>query len=573
MPSPSTTAVSSLLRHYLRLYPGRTLFVVVLLSIAGFAEGISVIALLPLVEFAMESGTASGGGGGSRAISRAIEFIGLSPSVGTLLGIIVVGFAVKAAVTLVAMKETGYAVARVMTDLRHRLIAAITAAQWNYFLHQPLGVFANALGAETIRAGVTYQQAARLAAILIQAVVYGVATAMVSWKVALFGVLAGVVGLFTFRRVVAAAQDAGGRQTDLLRSLSVRTTDMLQGIKAIKAMGAERRATPLLDQEILDLDDAQRKQVWSGELLRITQEPVLVVFLAVGIYGAVAFGGESLSALMVVAVLFYRLFNRFQAAQEIYQQVAGGESAYWAMHRLSEDTERQCERDTGAAKAPSGVPRIEIENVSFAYGENAVLRDVSLTIGPGEFLAISGSSGGGKTTLLDMLCGLLSPDSGRLRIDGTDLRDLRLHDWRGRIGYVPQEMLLLHDTVYRNVTLADENISREDVEWALRAAGVWDVVATLPAGMDTLVGERGGRFSGGQRQRISLARALVRRPSLLLLDEITSALDENTEREVCATLKHLAGSMTIVAVSHQKEIARVADRVLRLEGGVLISQG
>lgn len=560
-----------LLRHYLRIYPARTLAVVGLLSVAGFAEGVSVIALLPFVELAL-NGDGAHSSPVERAINDAIGFLGLSPSIGSLLGIIIVGFVVKAIVTLFAMKEAGYAVAQLMTDLRHRLIAALMTARWNYFLKQQLGIFANAIGAETIRAGVTYQQATRLAAICIQAVVYGVATALVSWRVALFGVLAGSIGVFVFRKVVSTSQNAGERQTDLLRSLSARITDTLQGIKAIKAMGAERRATPLLDHEIRDLDEAQRQQVWSAELLRITQEPLLVIFLALGIYGAVRLGGEPLSALMVAAVLFYRLYNRFQAAQEIYQQIAVGESAYWAMNRLSEEAENEGESDAGAVPVFEGTPRIALENVSYGYGSHTVLRDVSLVIPPGEFIAISGSSGGGKTTLIDILCGLLQPLSGRVLIDDKDLRTISLHAWRNRIGYVPQEMLLLHDTVYQNVCLADETISRADAERALRAAGIWDVVANLPAGMDTPVGERGGRFSGGQRQRISLARALARRPSVLLLDEITSALDEETERGVCATLRELAGNITIIAVSHQVEMTRVADRVLWLEGGVLKSR-
>lgn len=559
--------VPALLQHFAVRYPVRTATVVALLSIAGLAEGVSVITLLPFVELAV-----GGGDGGTSAVGRmlsgAVAYLGLTPSIGVLLLVIVIGIAGKAAVTLVAMKEVGYAVGGMMTDLRQKLIASLMAVRWAYFVGRPLGLFANALGAETMRAGVTYQLSARLAAACIQAMVYGAATVLVSWRVALFAVVAGLAGAFMFRRVVASAQDSGGRQTELMRSLAVRTTDTLQGIKAIKAMGAERSALPLLDQEIRELDDAQRHQVWSGELLRVAQEPVLVVFLATGIYGAVQLGGESLPTLMVVAVLFYRLFNRFQVMQEIYQQIGTGASAYWSIHRLAEETEGEGESSASAKISLRGAPRMEIDAVSYGYGGRTVLSSVSLSVKPGEFVAIAGASGGGKTTLLDILSGLLSPHAGRILIDGIDLRDIDLHSWRSRIGYVPQEMLLLHDTVYRNVCLGDETISRAEAEDALRAAGVWDVVADLPAGMDTLVGERGSRFSGGQRQRISLARALARRPAVLLLDEITAALDEETERGVCATLRQLAGEMTIIAVSHQAEMARVADRTYRLQDGM-----
>lgn len=566
----SRGGVLALLLHLIEAYPSRSLTVIALLSIAGFAEGISVLALLPFVEIVL-AGTGSHASEASRWIVQSLALAGLTPSIGSLLLLIVVGIGVKAVVTLLAMKEVGYAVGRMMTDLRQRLIAALMAARWSYFVGRALGVFANAIGAETIRAGVTYQQCARLASACIQAIVYGVATIVISWQVALFAVAAGIIGAITFRRVVATAHKAGDRQTDLMRSLAVRTTDTLQGIKAIKSMGAEKSAVPLLDQEIRELDQEQRNQVWSGEFLRVAQEPILVLFLGAGIYLAVEIGGQSLPTLMVIAVLFYRLFNRFQVMQEIYQQIGIGASAYWSIYQLCEEAEREGERCLSEKELSADIPRIELAAVSFSYKDKAVLTDISLCIEPGEFFTISGASGGGKTTLLDIISGLLSPTAGRVLVGGADLNNLDLQSWRGRIGYVPQEMLLLHDTIYKNVCLGSENISRSRAEDALRAVGVWELVAGLPEGLDTMVGERGSRFSGGQRQRISLARALVRQPTVLLLDEITSALDEKTERDVCATLRQLSGKVTIIAVSHQPEMARVADRTVHLENGRLVA--
>lgn len=560
--------VPALLWHFIEAYPSRTLTVVALLSVAGLCEGVSVLALLPFVQLIL-AGDGTKAGAASQWISQTLALLGVTPSIGSLLLLIVAGIVMKAAVTLLAMKEAGYAVSRMMTELRRRLIAALMQARWSYFVARPLGLFANAICAETIRAGLTYQQSARLAAASIQAIIYGGITFIVSWKSALFALIAGAVAAVLFRKIVALAYYSGARQTDLMQSLAIRTTDALQGIKAIKAMGAEASAIPLLDGEIGELDEAQKSQVWSGEFLRVTQEPLLVVILAIGIYGAVEIGGESLPALMVIAILFYRLFNRFQIMQELYQNIGVGASAYWAVHQLCRETEREGEWRSGANQLRGDVPRIDLAAVSFGYGGEEVLRDISMRIEPGEFVAISGPSGVGKTTLLDVVSGLLSPAAGSVLVDGNDLADLDLRSWRGRIGYVPQEMPLLHDTIYRNICLGDEKISRARAEQALRAADVWDVVANLPDGLDTMVGERGSRFSGGERQRISLARALARQPSVLLLDEITASFDKDTEQAVCATLQQLAGKMTIIAVSHQSAVARVADRVMYLENGKL----
>src|SRR5690606_21587447 len=150
----------------------------------------------------------------------------------------------------------------------------------------------------------------------------------------------------------------------------------------------------------------------------------------------------------------------------------------------------------------------------------------------GKLTTLIGPSGAGKTTLSDVLLGLVRPRSGQILVDGVPLEELNLEQWRELVGYVPQELFLFHDTVMNNVTLGDPHITPEEVREALEAAGAWSFVEQLPQGMDTVVGERGTLLSGGQRQRISIARALVRKPKLLLLDEVTSALDPATEAEI-----------------------------------------
>jgi len=182
-----------------------------------------------------------------------------------------------------------------------------------------------------------------------------------------------------------------------------------------------------------------------------------------------------------------------------------------------------------------------------------------------------GASGAGKTTVVDLITGLLQPTDGQILIDSASLKDCSLEAWRGMIGYVPQEVLLLHDTVLHNVTLGDPAFDQADAERALRAAEAWDFVAAMPEGLNTIVGERGGTLSGGQRQRLCIARALVRRPRLLILDEATSALDPHSEAAICDTLAALRGQMTILAVSHQTRLASIADRVLRLQDGVVVA--
>src|SRR4029453_18593350 len=238
----------------------------------------------------------------------------------------------------------------------------------------------------------------------------------------------------------------------------------------------------------------------------------------------------------------------------------------WSLRRTLEQAEHEVEPAAGTLP-PTLESEIRLADVDLAYGTQTGIESCSLAIPAGSFTSLIGTSGAGKTTLLDLIVGLIKPSRGQVQIDAVDLAALDLHAWRRMIGYVPQENVLLHDTVARNVTLGDAALGPADVEYALRAAGAWDFVACLPDRADTVVAERGARFSGGQRQRIMIARALAHRPRLLILDEATASLDPATEAALCETLAALRGEITILAISHQRALVDTADRVYRIEKG------
>lgn len=180
---------------------------------------------------------------------------------------------------------------------------------------------------------------------------------------------------------------------------------------------------------------------------------------------------------------------------------------------------------------------------------------------------LQGPSGAGKTTIIDLLTGLHRPTSGRILIDGIDLKEISLRSWRGTIGYVPQELSLLHTTIAENLTLGDTTIDEKQIWKALEIAGAADFIRELPQGLSTNVGEIGSKLSGGQRQRIALARAIVASPKLLIFDEVTSALDPATEREICKRILALAGDFTIVAITHRSAWSAIATRLYNVAEG------
>jgi ATP-binding cassette subfamily C protein len=212
---------------------------------------------------------------------------------------------------------------------------------------------------------------------------------------------------------------------------------------------------------------------------------------------------------------------------------------------------------------------LRLEDVHFSYGDHEVLKGATGVLEAGRFVTMVGPSGSGKTTLTDLVTGLIRPTRGRILIDGIDLADVDLLDWRRCIGYVPQEPMLFSDTVRANVTMGVEDFTDDEVEAALRQANAWEFVEAFDDGLDHRIGESGTNLSGGQRQRLAIARALVKKPSLLILDEPTTALDAVSEAEVCRTVAGLRGDLTVLAISHQPAIREIADEVWELQEGVL----
>lgn len=549
--------------YFAKAYPERTLLMVTLLILSGLAEGAGIATLLPVLN--MATGTAAG----NDPISRFFRIVGVEPTLGILLATIVLAIALKAGFRWLAMRQVGYTLARVGRDLRRRLIQALMSARWSCFTNHPAGYFPNAVSTESYRAALAYGRSCSALAYVVQALVFTGLILAISWVVALFALLVGMAVTLILGRFVRTSRTAGGTQTVVMRSLIARLTDALQGIKSIKAMGRERHFLPMLEEEVEELKRAEQQQVMARESLRAFQEPIIVLIIAVGLFVALQWGQIPTSGLLVMAFLFSRLTGRVHMIQQEYQGMAVGESAFWSLHRIATLAEAARETGFGDRDPPPLREELRLSDVSFSYGTHRVLRDVSLCVPAGSFAAIVGPSGAGKTTIVDIIAGLYRPDSGEVWIDGVPLGEIDLARWRRTIGYVPQETLLFHDTVYRNVTLGNDGLDRADVERALKDADAWSFVETLSDGMDSPIGERGLALSGGQRQRIAIARAVVGRPRLLILDEATTALDPRTEEAICDTLARLRGQVTILSISHQTAMRRVADIVYELEGGAV----
>ena len=565
-----------LLKTFARAYPLQSAIMLFALLIAGLVEGLSLTALLPLLNrvlespgsagsesTAIEAGTDSGVGD---ALLRGIETMGFTPSVEMLLVVILVGAVIKGGLVLLAKKKVGYIVAHIATDLRLSMLRAMLASRWEYFLHQRVGQLTNSMSIEAVRAANAYLHGATLISQLIQALVYVIIATMVMWQAALFSFLMGVLIYLALSGLVKMARRAGKRQTKYTKMMVARLADTLLSVKPLKSMGRQGLVSTVLESETKNINRALRREVVSTEVLAAGHEVMFALVLVVGIYITLVVWELPIATVMVLGYLLSRTLKKTGRVQRSYQKMAVSESAYWSIQKTIKKAERARE-NPGGGRTPVLEEGLELRDVSFSYGDKTVLDKINLVIPAGSFTALVGPSGSGKTTCLDLVIGLLQTDSGQLLVDGIPLMEFDMHRWRRTIGYVPQETFLLHDSVLNNVTLGDPEVSKADVIIALQEAGALSFVEELVEGVDTLVGERGGKLSGGQRQRIMIARALVHRPRLLIMDEATTALDPRSEAAICETLINLRGAHTILAISHQPALLETADRAYRLQDG------
>jgi ATP-binding cassette subfamily C protein len=552
-------------RYFVRAYPWQSLAVLLCLLLAALMEGVGISTLLPLLSLATGSSDAETGGleAGVRA---AFGHFGLEPTLGALLAVICIAAWTKALLVLLSRRQVGYTVARVATDLRLDLLSALLSTRWSYYTRQPVGAAANAIATEAHRASRAFEHLALISTHAIEAAVYlGVAIA-ISWQASVVTVAAALVMFTSLGALVRMSGRAGRRQTTLMKSLLARLTDSLQAVKLLKATGREEAMAPLLAEETRLLNRQLRKRVFAKEALRALQEPLLITMVGAGVFVAIGLLGMPFSAILVLVFTFMRALLKVNSIQSKYQSMVTEASALWSLVSMIEHARGFGER-SGGEDAPPLEHEVSLRDVVLHYDGQQLLDHVSLQIPAGRITAIIGPSGSGKTTLVDLVTGLVEPETGQVLVDGVPLTTLDLTRWRRRVGYVPQEMLLLHDSVRVNVTFGDPNLSDADVESALRDSGAWEFVSAMPDGIDSSVGERGALLSGGQRQRISIARALVHRPRLLILDEATAALDAETEAAVWSVVAKLRGRTTVVAISHQPALTGVADRIYHLEDG------
>lgn len=470
------------------------------------------------------------------------------------------------------------AIERGVRDLRNAMFAHLQDLSFRWYQRTRAGELLSILANDTqmlalaIRTGLF-----RVGRYLLEAIVTIGILLAISWELTLIalGILPPI--MWVVARLARKLRKVNRQRLQTFGDVTSRLQEAIAGIRIVKAFGAE----PFERERFAEKTGGYYRHVLRTQKYALLGSPTSEFLLSIAVVVVLYIGGRMI---LVGGTLEPEPFIVFIAAalklstpikylsklnEDVQPAIAASERIFGVM-----DTEPEVVEEPGARTVGPFEDSIVYDDVSFAYEdhEGPVLEDISFTIAKGEVVALVGPSGGGKSTMVDLLPRFYDPQEGRILFDGVDLRELRLDDLRAHMGIVTQEVILFHDTVAGNIAYGRE-VDPERLREAARAANALEFVESFPEGFDTMVGERGVRLSGGQRQRLAIARAIYKNPSILIFDEATSALDTESEQLVQQAIARLMENRTSIVIAHRLSTVLHADQILVIEAGRIVERG
>ncbi|MFV0973341.1 ABC transporter ATP-binding protein [Bacillus sp. BSL6] len=465
-------------------------------------------------------------------------------------------------------------------ELRIETYSMILKAKWSFFLEKRKTNLINILTTELARVSYGVNLILQLlAAILFTFIQVGIAF-LLSPQITIFVLVFGLLFLVASRVFIKKARILGGKTSELAKDYLSGITDHFNGIKEIKSNTLESSRLDWLQSITEKMSNEQMEYMRIRSNSQLFYKVSMAILIAFFLLLSVSMFQAQSTQLLLIILIFSRLWPRFMTIQSNLEQLAASIPAFKSLWELQEEYKEVFEmQDIHQQKhiKPICIEQgIECKDVHFRYNKQEslyALQNINVQIPINSMTAIVGHSGAGKSTLIDVLMGLIQPEKGQVLIDGTPLITDNILSLRRAISYVPQDPFLFNASIRDNLLMIEPNASEEEIWDALSFAAAAEFVQTLPKGLDTLIGDRGVRLSGGERQRLVLARAILRKPSILVLDEATSALDAENEVKIQSAIERLKGTMTIVVIAHRLSTIRNADQVIVLGKGEIVQKG
>ncbi|MDA8100032.1 MAG: lipid A export permease/ATP-binding protein MsbA [Nitrospiraceae bacterium] len=471
----------------------------------------------------------------------------------------------------------GYVGQKVVNDIRDQLYAHIQSLSFSYFTKTPTGVIMSRIvnDVNLVQGALTRAPSSLIQGVLTIASLLGYIF-WLNWKLAAFSVVVLPLAGIAFSKFSKRFRQASTQMQEHIGDLTMHLHETIGGIRIVKAFGMEDYESKRFQARNRDLFNTLMRSIKTSAL----SHPVMEVLSMVGtafvilyaLYAIIVWKtmtvGEFFSFLGAL-VFFFRPLKDLNGINNVVQDgIAAAKRIFEVL-----DTEPEIRNADGAVAVPKTFSSIEFRDVSFQYDSTPVLKDISLTVKAGETIAIVGKSGGGKTTLVNLIPRFYDVTDGAILIDGIDVRQATLASLRGSTSMVTQQTILFNDSVRNNIAYGQAGQSLDEVTAAARAAYADGFISLLPEGYDTVIGESGVKLSGGQRQRVAIARALLKNAPILILDEATSALDSESEREVQNALDTLMKGRTSFVIAHRLSTIMNADRIIVLKDGRIVEVG
>ncbi|MFQ5962120.1 MAG: ABC transporter ATP-binding protein [Candidatus Methylomirabilales bacterium] len=494
-----------------------------------------------------------------------------------ICGILLILIPVKGALIYMHKYLLSYVTEHVMMDVRNDLYAAVNTLSLGFFSRSSTGEIMARITMDTHLVGDTiigaFSQAIREPFYIVS---FGILLFLLQWQMALLSVLALPLVTIPIVKFGRKMRHRGGQFQERRAELNTIIQEALTGIRVVKAFVAEEYEQRRFSRKNRESFRAALRIVRVNALTN----PVLEIMGGVGILAVVILGSYlvlqqilSLGGFLAFVGALMSMFQPIKRLGGLNNTMQRGMAGVRRVFELM-DTEPDLEEAPDAVSLPPVRGDVAFWGVSFAYdGAQPVLGDLTFEAQPGEVVAIVGSSGAGKSTLVNLIPRFYDPTAGRVEIDGTDVRRVTFRSLREQIGVVTQEIVLFDDTVYNNIAYGQSDVPPGRVREAARIAHAADFIERLPQGYETKIGERGVRLSGGEKQRIAIARAVLRDPPILILDEATSSLDADSERLVQDALDQLMKGRTTFVVAHRLSTIIRADKILVLEDGKIVERG
>ncbi|MGG4167746.1 ABC transporter ATP-binding protein [Rossellomorea vietnamensis] len=464
-----------------------------------------------------------------------------------------------------------------INHLRMETYKGLLQANWGFFMKKRKSDLVNSLTTELGRvSGGTNMFLQLITSAVFTIIQMGVAF-WLSPSMTIFVIAAGIILAFFSRSFIMKSRKIGDQTTEITKNYLAGITDHFNGIKDIKSNSLEEPRHEWLREWCGTIRREQEEKLKVRTNSQLVYKVTSAVLIAAFLFVSVSLFKSQSQQLLIIILIFSRLWPRFTGIQSNLEQIASTIPAFHSLIQLQKEctdaNELSLERSTTEILPLQFNHRIECKSVTFKYDDTDSLKDINISIPSNRMSAIVGPSGAGKSTLIDILMGLNRPETGEVLIDSDPLTAKNLLSLRKSISYVPQDPFLFNASIRENLQMIQPEATDEEIWEALQFSSAAEFVMNLPEGLDTLIGDRGIRLSGGERQRIVLARAILKKPSILILDEATSALDSENEAKIQEAIERLKGKMTIIVIAHRLSTIRNADQVIVLDKGRIVQSG